>query len=187
MDDLLRCHRATERATPLRIETSAGEKLLLRGDGSLSLQHPSITEKKTNTGSQFQLSVRNEKELREMLLGIKRRFPSLDVEKALQSAEKPAPSYPKGMVKSYLGAAFRDAYAIDPTTGDESRPTVVLPFGRNDLKAIYAYERIRRDVQESVFHNVIPPLLKRDRARAIQATVEDALTHALANCGAHNP
>jgi hypothetical protein len=35
----------------LRIETSAGEKLLLRGDGSLSLRHPSITETKTVTGS----------------------------------------------------------------------------------------------------------------------------------------
>lgn len=86
--------------------------------------------------------------------------------------------------ETYLGAAFRDAYAIDPTTGDESRPTVVLPFGRNDLKAIYAYKRIRRDVQESVFHNVIPPALKRDRARAIQTAVEDALAHAWANCGA---
>jgi hypothetical protein len=44
----------------LRIETSSGEKLLLRGDGSLSLRHPSITETKTDTGSRFQLSVRGD-------------------------------------------------------------------------------------------------------------------------------
>jgi hypothetical protein len=266
----------------LRIETSAGEKLLLRGDGSLSLQHPSITETQTDSGSLLQLSVRDEAELKEMLVGVKRRFPKLDVEKTLQSAAKPAPSYPKGMVKltsnfggelsgrsvvksavafakhlgidltefrtareylkssdgfpcfgyyfeddlirnrpagvplhcvavsaepetgvilayveyfgihrivaclsqTYMGPSFQGAYAIDPTTGTEFHPTVVLPFTLKDLEEIYEYKRIRRDVQEGTFHNVVPPALKRARDASIRAAVEDALAHALANCGA---
>jgi hypothetical protein len=80
-----------------RVTTTAGEKLLIKSDGGLTLAEPSYTTVETADGLAIQMTARTMREARKMLAGAKRKFPNLDIGAILASAEVQS-AYPDGMI-----------------------------------------------------------------------------------------
>ncbi|GGK02356.1 HNH endonuclease [Pseudomonas matsuisoli] len=76
------------------IETTAGERLIY-DKTSLKLFAPEINKEVKEDGIHFQISANDMKQARQILAGLKRTYPTLDVDKALTSATA-QPKYPDG-------------------------------------------------------------------------------------------
>ncbi len=70
-----------------KVKTVSGQELLLRPDGRLDMTKPSIEVRKTDAGKELRVSTRNEREARQVLEGLKRTYPEIDVEAILQAAQ----------------------------------------------------------------------------------------------------
>ncbi len=69
----------------LSVETAAGEKLLLRSDGTMTVAKPTYVEQEKEDGKiQINMQVRTEREAKRMLGGVARKFPSADVKSAAE-------------------------------------------------------------------------------------------------------
>ncbi len=92
-----------ERGEPpgMDVNTTAGEKLHMKSDGSLTRAKPNFNARQTERGLEVSLTARSTTEARKMLQGLKRRHPALDIEKLLAGAD-PEPEFPKGMIHLQL-------------------------------------------------------------------------------------
>lgn len=90
-------------ATPgLKITTTAGEELVINADGPYTLAKPSFTEEKTSEGAvTIKISARSKEEAKRILVGVKRKYPSIDADRMLADAQM-STSYPEGMVHHRL-------------------------------------------------------------------------------------
>jgi HNH endonuclease len=82
----------------LKTVTTAGEELTILADGTLRLTDPEFQSARTEGGTEIRVVARDMREARGMLEGLKRKFPRLDVEALLESAEMKT-SYPEGLFK----------------------------------------------------------------------------------------
>ncbi|RMS92478.1 HNH endonuclease [Pseudomonas coronafaciens] len=76
------------------IETTAGEKLIY-DKSSLKFFAPEINKEDVGDGVHFQISANDMKQARQIVTGLKRKYPILDVEKTLANA-KTSLKYPEG-------------------------------------------------------------------------------------------
>ncbi|MGO9985691.1 MAG: HNH endonuclease [Rhodomicrobium sp.] len=81
----------------LPIITTAGENLIMNPTGGFNVT-PSHSEEITPEGTKLHIAARSQKELKRMLRGFKRKYPKLDIDRALTEA-KDTKTYPKGMVQ----------------------------------------------------------------------------------------
>jgi hypothetical protein len=77
--------------------TTAGESLTLHPEGKLSPTKPNYEESEVEEGTRIQISARSMKEAKQMLKGVKRKYPKLDLDGTLQDA-KTLSKYPDGML-----------------------------------------------------------------------------------------
>lgn len=85
----------------LKITTTAGEELVINADGPFTLAKPSFTEEKTPDGVKIQIAARSMEEAKRMLAGVKRKYPSADVDRMLANVQMPT-SYPEGLIHHSL-------------------------------------------------------------------------------------
>lgn len=90
-----------KRPPRLAVKTTAGEELLLGPDGRLGLQKPMIKTEPSPQGMRYQISVGSQKEARQVLAGLKRKYPDIDVEKELAQAQVTT-AYPVGAIHHQL-------------------------------------------------------------------------------------
>ncbi len=89
-------------STPgLPITTTAGEELMLRPEGGFGPVKPSFAEEKTPEGITIQITARSMEEARQMLAGVKRKYPNTDIDRILADAQI-STAYPQGMVHHRL-------------------------------------------------------------------------------------
>ena len=89
-------------STPsLAITTTAGEQLVQNADGPFSLTKPSFSEEATPDGVTIKIVARSMEEAERMLAGVKRKYPSVQVDRILSDAQR-VTTYPKGLVQHRL-------------------------------------------------------------------------------------
>jgi len=80
------------------IQTTTGEKYLLQPGGALKPHKPTVKKTEREGGrTEFQITARTSEEARKILKGIKRNYPTLDIEETLRGA-KDTTSYPTGLL-----------------------------------------------------------------------------------------
>lgn len=79
------------------VQTSTGEKYVMRSGGGFSLEKPRYSTVPTDGGVALTLVARDMREARKLLKGVKRKFDNIDVENLLENAS-PQYSYPAGML-----------------------------------------------------------------------------------------
>jgi hypothetical protein len=84
------------------IETTAGERLLMQPGGGFELPKPIHNRRQTDAGLEIAVTARSMDEARSMLQGLKRKYPSVDVEATMRTAKENY-SYPKGVVRRDVG------------------------------------------------------------------------------------
>lgn len=85
----------------LPITTTTGEKLIMKPDGGFSPNKPSFLEEITADGMQIKIMARDIKEAKNILKGVKQKYPNINTEQLLANAEFSS-SYPTGMVHHQL-------------------------------------------------------------------------------------
>jgi hypothetical protein len=87
--NLLNVRRHRGEPQPIRAEVvNTGEEIFLDPGGKPRISKPTIDIKEDNGEASISLTAKNEKQAREVLKGLKRKFPNLDIEKALEQAVK---------------------------------------------------------------------------------------------------
>jgi hypothetical protein len=86
----------------MAITTTAGEAFLLGPGGQLEMARPEIKRTPTPDGENLQVTVGSMAEARQVLKGVRRKHPKVDVEAALATAETRR-SYAQGVVRLDLG------------------------------------------------------------------------------------
>jgi len=79
------------------VDTTTGETFKMLTDGRLALMRPDIEKKQVGDQTQFRVIARDMSEARQILTGLKRKHPEIDVEAELQKAEA-RESFPEGMI-----------------------------------------------------------------------------------------
>lgn len=82
----------------MSVTTTTGEDLRINSDGSLTFARPTMEVSFSEDGVRLNASVRNERELRQMLVGLKRKYPQIDVDGNLAKAEREA-AFPPGLIR----------------------------------------------------------------------------------------
>ena len=113
---------------PVPVETLGGEQLLLRPDGSMTI--PRVVFSKCNLGNATKINLRipSTQDLKKILLGLKRKYPNLDIEEVL-GQETPTQKYlqepfhillefggdltGRSIIKSCLSLAYQAGLGID--------------------------------------------------------------------------
>ncbi|WP_298355156.1 HNH endonuclease [Rhodoblastus sp.] len=87
---------------PLKVVTTAGERLTVGPAGSLALTNPGVNKKPGPSGGfQYQITARSMEEARQILGGLKRKHPEIDIEAILAGAEA-VENYAQGAIKHDL-------------------------------------------------------------------------------------
>jgi len=84
---------------------------------------------------------------------------------------------------TYEGDSFEAVYAIDPRSGTELELKVELFFSKEDIAAIYNYERSSEDGMHSAMNEVMRIGYQASVKRQEDKAFDDAYSHALAECG----
>jgi HNH endonuclease len=79
------------------VTTTAGERFKILPDGGFELLKPTVEKKQNGEYKKYQITARSMSEGRDILEGIKRKSPNLDIEAELAKA-KANTSYPEGMI-----------------------------------------------------------------------------------------
>jgi HNH endonuclease len=90
--------RQSGRTSRMPITTTAGENLLLNTSGQLEMSRPTIKRTPIPNGETIQVTAGSMTQAREVLEGVKRKSPKVDVEAVLAGAESRR-SYPTGVVR----------------------------------------------------------------------------------------
>lgn len=85
---------------------------------------------------------------------------------------------------NYSGPDLHCSYAVNPITGEELSLNFEIEFSREDIAAIYAYERAAPAAIEAAFGPVIENSLLRADERQRSRAAKQALDYAWENCGA---
>lgn len=89
-------------STPgLPIVTTAGEELVINPEGRFTPTRPSFSEETAPEGIKIQILARSMEEAKQMLAGVKRKYPKVDIDGILADAQI-STSYPKGLVQHSL-------------------------------------------------------------------------------------
>src|ERR1700678_639900 len=72
-----RIKRQKGETPPLAIKTTTGEQLFLRADGSLAALKPEFSKENIPEGFKVRIAARSDEEAREMLAGLKKKYPSI--------------------------------------------------------------------------------------------------------------
>lgn len=72
--------------------------------GGFQLAKPRHSEHQTDEGIKIAITARTSREARVMLEGLKRKYPSVDIDAALNTAEE-SYTYPEGVVRKVSGSA----------------------------------------------------------------------------------
>jgi HNH endonuclease len=80
------------------ITTTAGETFDMLSDGGFALRRPTVEKTKVGAHTQYRIVARDETEARQILEGLKRKFPDLDIEAQLATT-KVETSFLQGLVK----------------------------------------------------------------------------------------
>lgn len=83
----------------------------------------------------------------------------------------------------YIGEAFSHSYAVDPITGKELDIEIELNIEPAEIQEIYAYKKVDYAETRRSLEALMAFWSEQDRERACLNAVEDALTHASAECG----
>jgi hypothetical protein len=90
--------RQTGRTLRMAVTTTAGENLLLNAGGQLEMARPEIKRTPILNGESIHVTAGSIAQAREVLEGVKRKYPKVDVEATLAGAESQR-SYAKGVVR----------------------------------------------------------------------------------------
>jgi len=90
--------RERRQTPPMKVKTTAGEQLLIQSDGRLASARPACEVEETAEGLTINISGRSRREIRKALLGTKRKYPLLDIERLLAET-KSSSSYPTGAIR----------------------------------------------------------------------------------------
>ncbi|MBZ9666730.1 HNH endonuclease [Pseudomonas sp. LMG 31766] len=74
--------------------------------------------------------------------------------------------------ENYHGEDFKVGYAIDPTEGRVCDIGFDFQFSRDEIKAIYEYERYDGEIQKKVMGDVIGPAIKKQQEEHFEAVLE---------------
>jgi len=74
-------------ASPQVFETTGGDKLQLNAEGSMNIAKPEYKETPLETGVTINISARSMREAKQMLKGIKRKYPQVNLDELIASAE----------------------------------------------------------------------------------------------------
>jgi hypothetical protein len=66
------------------IETTHGERLLFRADGTLTAEHPTFEKTEDDTKTQLKIQARTPEETKKILKGVAKKYPNVDVSKLLE-------------------------------------------------------------------------------------------------------
>ena len=113
---------------PLPIETVGGEQFLLLPDGSMTIPQIMFSKRELGNTTEIKIKIKSIRDLKNMLPGLKRKYPNLDIEEILRQAT-PARKYPqdpwsisipfggdlagRSTVKSCLALAYQAGLGID--------------------------------------------------------------------------
>jgi hypothetical protein len=86
--------------------------------------------------------------------------------------------------ESYGGSKIGGCHAFTPTTGLPLPLQVSLPLDREEIAAIYAYERTTPQAMAEALGAVTGPAVKRNHEAGLKHAQENAARYAFANCGA---
>jgi hypothetical protein len=90
--------RQSGRALRMAVTTTAGESFLLNTGGQLEMARPDIKRTPIPNGENIQVTAGSVAQARDVLQGVKRKYPKVNVEAALAGAETQR-SYAKGIVR----------------------------------------------------------------------------------------
>lgn len=85
---------------------------------------------------------------------------------------------------NYCGDDFFDAYAVDPTSGEEMDVCLSLDFDREDILPVYEYEKWDQAEVMSCIDAVMRPAMQRSFDDERSRVVDEATKYAFDNCGA---
>lgn len=85
---------------------------------------------------------------------------------------------------SYSGPDVHDNYAVDPIAGQELDLKFEIPLTREDIAAIYRYEKIPDGAQEAAFRVPMEIARKMDFESDKNRAINSAVDYAIKNCGA---
>lgn len=71
----------------LEVATTAGERVVMKPDGSFSPIHPTYSMERTEAGIKIGIRARSLREARKMLSGVKRKYPQIDSDRILAGAQ----------------------------------------------------------------------------------------------------
>lgn len=90
--------RQSGRTLRMAVTTTAGENFLLNAGGQLEMARPEIKRTPTPSGESIQVTAGSIAQARDVLNGVKRKYPKVDVEVVLAGAETQR-SYARGVVR----------------------------------------------------------------------------------------
>jgi hypothetical protein len=84
------------------VGTTAGETFKMLPNGGFALMRPTVERKQADGQTQYQVKARDVDEARDILKGVNRKYPKVDVEAELAKARAET-SYPEGMIQIPIG------------------------------------------------------------------------------------
>ncbi|MDE0035691.1 MAG: HNH endonuclease [Deltaproteobacteria bacterium] len=83
----------------------------------------------------------------------------------------------------YVGTAFSRGYALDPITGDDLDVQIDLDMGPEDIRAIYAYQKVDYDVARQAMGALLAMWKEKDEQSAMSRAFDNAWKAACTKCG----
>ena len=83
----------------------------------------------------------------------------------------------------YAGDDFSCGYAIDPVTGKNLDLEVDVDILSNEIRGIYDRKMVNPDITKRAIEALFSSWMKIDRQRSIDKAADDAISHALSECG----
>lgn len=278
---LLRITRERGASTSQIFETIGGQRIRLNADGRMELPAPVFQKTQQGDSVEVRIQARSVEEAKDMLQGLKRKHPKLDIEQALQKItnqavpledplkmsfqfggdnigravvksalamahssgaraqdcktaleylkDSAAPAcfgfyYDKDLIlnraenavfhcigvsgskntglllayveyycaqriivclsNDYAGPDVHSIYAIDPLAGKELELQFEIPLNREDLDAVYNYEKIPPGAMEAALRAPLSTAMERDFEAEKNRVITDAVDYGFKNCGA---
>ena len=83
----------------------------------------------------------------------------------------------------YAGKDFSRGYAIDPVTGKELDLKVDVDIATDEIRRIYDYEMVDPEITQRAVEALFDSWVTIDRQRSIDKAIDEAINHALSECG----
>jgi HNH endonuclease len=148
-------------------ETTKGEKITFQSDGHMTLSKPEVELKPVGDLIELRINARSLREAREIATGLKRKFPSLDIEELMRKAEVKSYNLQdalkisfsfgisdagRSIVKSALALAVQNE--IDPQSCQKALRYLKEDHAEKCLGFYYARDLLLDRPQDKVFHCV---------------------------------